>query len=66
VRARRAVAELTVLARHAHRVGSCRHFIFSAFPRSGPPPRFESYEQFAAIVGELVACGCIEDYTRIW
>jgi carboxylate-amine ligase len=47
-------------------LASCRHVIFSAFPRSGPPPRFDSYEQFAAVVGELVACGCIDDYTRIW
>ena len=47
-------------------LASCRHVIFSAFPRSGPPPRFESYEQYATVVGELVACGCIEDYTRIW
>jgi carboxylate-amine ligase len=47
-------------------LASCRHVIFSAFPRSGPPPHFESYEQFAAVVGELVACGCLEDYTRIW
>jgi carboxylate-amine ligase len=47
-------------------LASCRHVIFSAFPRSGPPPRFDGYEQFAAVVGELVACGCIEDYTRIW
>ena len=45
---------------------SCRHLIFSAFPRSGPPPRFDSYAEFAAVVGQLVASGCIEDYTRIW
>jgi carboxylate-amine ligase len=45
---------------------SCRQLIFSAFPRSGPPPRFESYDEYAHVVGELVACGCIEDYTRIW
>jgi carboxylate-amine ligase len=51
--------ELTGLA-------SCRHLIFSAFPRSGPPPRFRDYEEFAAVVGQLVACGCIEDYTRTW
>jgi glutamate---cysteine ligase / carboxylate-amine ligase len=51
--------ELTGLA-------SCRHLIFSAFPRSGPPPHFSSYEEFAAVVGELVDCGCIEDYTRTW
>ena len=51
---------------HPTGLASCRHVIFSSFPRSGPPPRFDSYEQFAATVGELVACGCIEDYTRIW
>jgi carboxylate-amine ligase len=45
---------------------SCRHLIFSAFPRSGPPPRFQSYAEFADVVGQLVASGCIEDYTRIW
>ena len=47
-------------------LASCRHLIFSAFPRSGPPPHFSSYEEFAAVVGELVACGCIQDYTRTW
>ena len=45
---------------------SCRHLIFSAFPRSGPPPGFRDYAEFAAVVGRLVASGCIEDYTRIW
>ena len=34
---------------------SCRHLIFSAFPRSGPPPHFRSYEEFADVVAELVA-----------
>ncbi len=47
-------------------LASCRHLIFSAFPRSGPPPQFRSYEEFAVVVAELVACGCIEDYTRTW
>jgi carboxylate-amine ligase len=47
-------------------LASCRHLIFSAFPRSGPPPQFRNYEEFAAVVGELVASGCIEDYTRTW
>jgi carboxylate-amine ligase len=47
-------------------LASCRHLIFSAFPRSGPPPQFRDYEEFARVVGELVACGCIEDYTRTW
>ena len=45
---------------------SCRHLIFSAFPRSGPTPRFASYEEFAGVVDALVAAGCVEDYTRIW
>jgi carboxylate-amine ligase len=47
-------------------LASCRHLIFSAFPRSGPPPQFRSYEEFATVVGELIACGCIQDYTRTW
>jgi carboxylate-amine ligase len=40
--------------------------IFSAFPRSGPSPRFDSYAEYAAVVDALTAAGCIEDYTRIW
>ncbi len=47
-------------------LASCRHLIFSAFPRSGPSPHFRDYEEFAAVVAELEACGCLEDYTRIW
>ena len=45
---------------------SCRHLIFSAFPRSGPPPHFRSYEEYADVIAQLVAAGCIEDYTRTW
>ena len=45
---------------------SSRQMIFSAFPRSGIPPRFDSYEDFAAIVGQLERTGCIADYTHIW
>ena len=45
---------------------SCRHLIFSAFPRSGPSPHFRNYDEFAGVVEQLVASGCIEDYTRIW
>jgi carboxylate-amine ligase len=45
---------------------SCRHLIFSAFPRSGPPPHFDCYEQYAGVVDQLVDAGAIEDYTRIW
>jgi carboxylate-amine ligase len=45
---------------------SCRHLIFSAFPRSGPPPQFRDYEEYAGVIGALVTAGCIEDYTRTW
>ena len=45
---------------------SCRHLIFSAFPRSGPPPHFDSYDEYAAVIEQLVASGSIEDYTRTW
>ena len=40
--------------------------IFAAFPRSGPPPRFESYADYAEVVGQLEKTGCIADYTHIW
>jgi carboxylate-amine ligase len=45
---------------------SSRQMVFSAFPRSGVPPRFESYEAFAELVGQLERTGCIADYTHIW
>ena len=28
---------------------SCRHLIFSAFPRSGPPPHFRDYAEYADV-----------------
>jgi carboxylate-amine ligase len=45
---------------------SCRHLMFAAFPRSGPPPQFGAYAEYAEVVARLVAAGVIEDYTRIW
>jgi carboxylate-amine ligase len=45
---------------------SSRHMIFAGFPRSGPPPRFRDYEEYASIVEQLAAAGVLEDYTRIW
>jgi carboxylate-amine ligase len=45
---------------------SSRQMIFSAFPRSGVPPRFENYAEYAALVGQLERTGCIADYTHIW
>ena len=47
-------------------LASSRQMVFSAFPRSGVPPRFESYEEFAEVVGQLERTGCIADYTHIW
>src|SRR5206468_3503422 len=35
-------------------------------PRSGLPPRFASYAEYAEIVGQLERTGCIPDYTHIW
>jgi len=45
---------------------SSRHMVFAAFPRSGPPPRFRDYADYAAVVGQLERTGCIADYTHIW
>jgi carboxylate-amine ligase len=47
-------------------LASSRQMVFSAFPRSGPPPRFRNYEDYAAVVGQLERTGCIADYTHIW
>jgi carboxylate-amine ligase len=47
-------------------LASSRQMIFAAFPRSGPPPRFESYAEYAEVVGQLEKTGCIADYTHIW
>jgi carboxylate-amine ligase len=45
---------------------SSRQMIFSAFPRSGVPPRFSSYAEYAELIGQLERTGCIADYTHIW
>jgi glutamate---cysteine ligase / carboxylate-amine ligase len=47
-------------------LASSRQIVFSAFPRSGPPPRFHDYADYAAVVGQLERTGCIADYTHIW
>ena len=38
---------------------SSRHMVFAAFPRSGPPPRFRDYADYAEVVGQLEKTGCI-------
>ena len=47
-------------------LASSRQMVFSAFPRSGPPPRFRDYADYAEVVGRLERSGCIADYTHIW
>jgi carboxylate-amine ligase len=47
-------------------LASTRQPIFAAFPRSGPPPRFHDYAEYAEVVGYLEHTGCIADYTHIW
>jgi carboxylate-amine ligase len=47
-------------------LNSSRHMVFAAFPRSGPPPRFKDYADYAEVVGQLERTGCIADYTHIW
>ena len=47
-------------------LASSRQMVFAAFPRSGPPPRFRDYEDYAKVVGHLEKTGCIADYTHIW
>ncbi len=45
---------------------SIRQMVFAAFPRSGLPPRFRDYAEYAEVVGQLEKTGCIADYTHIW
>ena len=45
---------------------SSRQMVFAAFPRSGPPPRFKDYGDYAEVVGQLERTGVIADYTHIW
>src|SRR3989475_100185 len=47
-------------------LASTRQLVFAAFPRSGPPPRFEDYADYAEVVGQLERTGCIADYTHAW
>ena len=47
-------------------LSSSRQIVFAAFPRSGPPPRFHDYADYAEVVGQLEKTGCIADYTHIW
>jgi carboxylate-amine ligase len=45
---------------------STRHSVFATFPRSGTPPAFGDYREFAAYVQALERAQVLDDYTRIW
>ena len=45
---------------------SYRSVIFRNFPRTGIPPKFESYADFKRFVDVLVRTGSIPDGTKIW
>ena len=47
-------------------LSSTRQLVFAAFPRSGPPPRFRDYADYAEVVAQLERTGCIADYTHVW
>jgi carboxylate-amine ligase len=47
-------------------LASSRQMVFAALPRTGPPPRFRDYADYAEVVGQLERTGCIGDYTHIW
>ena len=45
---------------------SIRTMIFQAFPRTGTPRRFDSYEDYIGAVDGLVATGAIPDPSFLW
>ncbi len=45
---------------------SARSVAFGAFPRSGVPPRLESFAHYERVVNGLVASGAIEKPSHIW
>jgi glutamate---cysteine ligase / carboxylate-amine ligase len=47
-------------------VASSRQLIFATMPRTGPPPRFESYDDYVSVIRTLEQTGCLADYTHIW
>jgi carboxylate-amine ligase len=47
-------------------LASTRSKIFDAFPRSGLPPTFSSWQEFERLIARGVRTGSFEDYTYIW
>ena len=59
-------AELAVLAGRGDGAGVHAGADLRRFPRSGLPPRFETYDDYAEAVGFMEATGAIGDYTHLW
>jgi carboxylate-amine ligase len=47
-------------------IASTRTKVFEAFPRSGLPPAFSSYEEFELLVERGIKTNSFPDYTYIW
>ncbi|MGH3030359.1 MAG: glutamate--cysteine ligase [Gaiellaceae bacterium] len=47
-------------------LASTRTKVFEAFPRSGLPPAFSSYEEFELLVDRAIKTNSFPDYTFIW
>ncbi|MFO0807944.1 MAG: carboxylate-amine ligase [Gemmataceae bacterium] len=47
-------------------LNSYRSIIFRAFPRSGIPPKFESWSELSILVETLTKTSCIPDGTKLW
>jgi carboxylate-amine ligase len=47
-------------------LASTRSQVFDTMPRSGLPPRLESFGQFEELIGRGVAAGFFPDYTYVW
>jgi carboxylate-amine ligase len=47
-------------------LSSTRSQVFDTMPRSGLPPRLESFGEFEALIGRGVAAGFFPDYTYVW
>ncbi|HJZ58295.1 MAG TPA: carboxylate-amine ligase, partial [Gemmataceae bacterium] len=45
---------------------SYRSIVFRHFPRSGIPPRFGSWDEYAGMVDTMVKTNCIPDGSKIW
>jgi len=47
-------------------LASTRATILTRLPRSGPPPHFETFQDFEELVERSTRTGCIPEYTHIW